>query len=202
MTKEYKGVVYAESEKEAEELLLLFCDRIDFSREWISAATWKNTLEIACTKEHGIDTAERAVLKDMQDRQSATQKTARREKISGDRDEVLGQIEGVDTFDDHAVSIFKQVCAQYIDGGGLNMTFGPKLSKERYDDLCGHWRRVGGIAANADDKVFRGFDHLPVENKEEKGKGTTGDTLERRKKQGNFFCTVVNIRFNIHINIS
>ncbi|QES40102.1 hypothetical protein DEJ49_03120 [Streptomyces venezuelae] len=82
------------------------------------------------------------------------------------------------------------------------MTFGPKLSKERYDDLCGHWRRVGGIAAGADDKVFRGFDHLPVEDKEEKGKGTTGDTLERRKKQGNFFCTVVNVRFNIHINIS
>ncbi|WP_190329252.1 hypothetical protein [Streptomyces venezuelae] len=27
MTKEYMGVVYAESEKEAEELLLAFCDR-------------------------------------------------------------------------------------------------------------------------------------------------------------------------------
>lgn len=50
-------------------------------------------------------------------------------------------------------------------------------------------------------RVFRGFDYLPVEDKEEKGKGTTGDTLERRKKQGSFFCTVVNIRFNIHINI-
>ncbi|MEU6992158.1 hypothetical protein ABZ953_16045 [Streptomyces sp. NPDC046465] len=201
MTKEYKGVVYAESEKEAEVLLLAFCDRIDFAREWISAATWQNTLEIACKKEDGINTAEKAILGDQQERQNATQKAARKAKISEDRDEILGQIEGVDSFDDHAVTLFKQACAQYIGGGGLNMTYGTKLSQDRYDDLCGHWRRVGGIAARAEGKLFRGFDYLPVENKELKGKGTTGDTLERRTKQGNFFVTVVNIRFNLHINI-
>ncbi|MEU6123475.1 hypothetical protein [Streptomyces sp. NPDC047123] len=202
MTKEYKGVVYAESEKEAEVLLLAFCDRIDFAREWISDATWRNTLEIACKKDTGIDTAEKAILGDQQERQNATQKAARTAKISDDKDEILGQIDGVDTYDEHAVSIFKQVCAQYVGGGGLNMTFGQKLTQARYDDLCGHWRRVGALAAGTDDRLFRGFDYLPVENKEQKGKGSTGDTLERRTKQGNFFVTVVNIRFNVHINIS
>ncbi|MEU1146129.1 hypothetical protein ACFYO9_32510 [Streptomyces sp. NPDC005863] len=202
MTKEYKGVVYAESQKEAEVLLLAFCDRIDFAREWISDATWQNTLDIACKKDTGIDTAEKAILGDQQERQNATQKAARQAKISGDEEEILGQIEGVNAFDEHAVRIFQQVCAQYIGGGGLNMTYGTKLGQSRYDDPCGHWRRVGKIAAAADGKVFRGFDYLPVENKEQKGKGSTGDTLERRTKQGNFFVTVVNIRFNVHINIS
>ncbi|MFJ2766293.1 hypothetical protein [Streptomyces sp. NPDC087300] len=202
MPKQFKGITYAESEKEAETLLLAFCERIDFSRDWISAATWQTTLEIACNREYGIDAAEKAVLSDQQSRKTETEKTARREKIADDKAEVLGQIDGVDTFDDHAVSIFKQVCAQYVGGGGVNMTYGDTLSKDRYDDLCGHWRRVGTIAAAADDHRFSGFSYRPVEDKEQKGKGTTGDTLERRKKQGNFFVTVGNVRFNVHINIS
>ncbi|MFI5801679.1 hypothetical protein [Streptomyces sp. NPDC051561] len=202
MTKEYKGVIYAESEKEAEVLLLDFCDRIEFDRVWIPDTTWQSTLEIACKKEYGIDSAEKAIVADMHARRSEEARKLRKDKIAADKEEVLGQIDGGGDYDEHAVSIFKQVCAQYVGGGQLNMTFGTKLSQTRYDDLCSHWRKVGAVAAATDDRLFRSFDHRPVENKEEKGKGTTGDTLERRTKQGNFFVTVVNVRFNVHINIS
>jgi hypothetical protein len=42
---------------------------------------------------------------------------------------------------------------------------------------------------------------MDAEDKESKGKGGVGKTLDRRKVQGNLFVIVVTVRFNIHVAI-
>ncbi|MER5890043.1 hypothetical protein ABT160_39990 [Streptomyces sp. NPDC001941] len=201
MTKWFKNVEYAESADEADKLLKEFCDSIGFAKEYVSTTAWKHSVDLACAKDSGLDGAKGTLLADQRDIADTARRKARVAAIAAEKEEIIGQIDGVDDFDDHVVAIFKQVCAQYEAGGQVDMTYGQSVSRAVYDGLRPNWSALAKVAAACDGPLFTGLSSMAIENKEEKGKGSVGGTLERRKNQGNFFIRVNNVRFNIHINI-
>lgn len=199
------GVEYAVSRKEAEQILSEFRAKIGFDRDWITDSTWSTTLDIACDQAQGIETAEKALVADMNDMRAASAKALRRTRISTKRDEVVQNAAdeegGENEYDEHVVAIFQQACGQYIDGGQIDMTYGKRLSAERYEDVRKHWTRLGRMAGRTAPTLFLRFESMAAEDKESKGKGGVGKTLDRRGVQGNMFMTVVTVRFNIHVDI-
>ncbi|AUG80891.1 hypothetical protein CFP65_6226 [Kitasatospora sp. MMS16-BH015] len=199
------GITYATSREEAEQLLLAFCERIQFDRAWITDAVWSTTLDVACSKKTGLDSAEKAIVADKNEKTAKAAKEARKLKISAKRDEILAEIEAFDNtdlqFDEDAVQLFRQATNQYIGGGQLNFTYGTDLTAADYASVRKSWTEIGKIAAELAPNLFFNLTSLKPEDKEAKGKGQVGDTLDTRKVQGNLFIGVVSMKFNIHVNI-
>jgi hypothetical protein len=203
MPKNKYGVEYAANPKAAGEALTEFCKEINFAPSWLAAGQWQAAVGIACDQEQGILVAQKGLMVDKDTMLSTAASSLRRTKISGKRDSLVSQAEGdyENEYDEHVIGIFKQACGQYIAGGQIDMTYGQDVTEGRYEGIRTDWGRLADLAQNTAPTLFHHFESMAVENKDSKGKGGVGKTLERRGVQGNIFVTIVTVRFNIHVNI-
>ncbi|MGW4652561.1 hypothetical protein [Kitasatospora sp. NPDC004289] len=196
------GIEYASDKREAEKLLKEFCQRIEYDFEWITAATWATTVDIALDPETGLETAEKSLVEDMNEKRGALAKGRRRDAIGAKRSALIALADADDDgFRTSTLDLFRQACAQYIDGGQIDMTFSDALTSAQYEVLRTEWTRLGTLSGQVAASPFSRFESLEAEDKDAKGKGSVGKTLATRKVQGNVFVTVVTVRFNVHVDI-
>ncbi|MEN8651378.1 hypothetical protein ABCR94_12215 [Streptomyces sp. 21So2-11] len=194
-----KGVLYAENETEAKDLMLEYTKSIDLDRALVSDSTWATTLRIACDPKEGIAVAEATLLTDLQELRSETNKTARRDAIATQWGTLSGRTA---TIGGAVQNIASQCRAQYIAGSPVDFSYGATMTETAFEALGASWKTLGTWASGQGLTQFQSFRWLPVENKEEKGKGSVGATLARRGRQGNLFVSIRGITYNVHIDIS
>ncbi|MFJ8043390.1 hypothetical protein ACIRBX_23125 [Kitasatospora sp. NPDC096147] len=206
MPKTTRKIEHAIDEDEAERLLREFCKEIDFDPGWIDADAWSTSLRMACDPTIGLKTTYDAILADKDEKAKDTAKEKRRRAITTKLNALVAKVRALDgtskAIISDALAAFLEASAQYIDGAQTDMTYSTAVKADRYAQMAADWERLAKLAASVDSDLFFGFKALEPENKDEKGKGSVGATLARRKVQGNMFVSFVSVRFNIHVDIA
>ncbi|MEU8591182.1 hypothetical protein AB0C59_29885 [Streptomyces sp. NPDC048664] len=192
---------YAESDKEANESLLEYCESIGFDPEWISPDKWDTTIRIARSKDKGYVEAYKAIDSDRLDMVKSGAREARKKKVDNDAANLIGKITSHYALKDSLVlTVVKQCAAAYVGGERVNLGLGGSpMDASAYAELREEWDEAAPLATGG---VYTEFHSFPPQDKAALGKGNVGDTLAKRKVQGNLLLKVAGVKFNMHIDIA
>lgn len=192
---------YAKSAQEAEQNLQEYCEEIGFDPEWITPDKWAASIRIAQDKDHGFEQARKTIDSDKADIAKSAAKEARKAKLAADASGLLDAVAVHYLLKDTLVpTILNECAAAYLGGERVNLGLGGSpMDAEAYDELRGEWRRAAGLAAGG---LFTDFVSHAPQDKAALGKGSVGDTLAKRKVQGNLLVKIGGVRFNMHIDIA
>jgi len=191
---------YAKSDAEAKEMLLAYCDKIDFDPAWISDSKWDTTIRIARQKEYGYDEAEKAIDSDKVDIAGEKAKSARQAKLDADASDLMDTIEATPGLDDSpAHKMLVQCAGAYVGGIRTNLGYGSKMSRTAYAAVRRQWTRISQEATGG---VYTAFVSHDPQDKAALGKIWVGDTLAVRGVQGNLLVRIDGVRFNMHVDIT
>ncbi|MFB6810840.1 hypothetical protein [Streptomyces sp. NPDC056387] len=192
---------YAGSDEEAEKDLIAYCEKIDFDPEWVDPEKWAASIRIAQQKQYGFVEARKTILSDQEDLVKAGARDARQAKLDADAADLLTRITyDRDLKDSLVVTVLEQCAAAYVGGERVNLGLGgAPMDRGAYGELRDEWSAAGDLA---DGGVFSDFVSHAPQNKAALGKGQVGDTLAKRKVQGNLLVRIAGVRFNMHIDIS
>lgn len=194
-------VKVAESLEEAESELRAYCDKLDFDPKWIGPEQWKVTLRIACeAKNGGLDEAKRTIDQDLMDITSTAARGAREAEVTADQLPRL--LAGRPRFrNSTAREILAQLTEAYIAGKRVNLMLGgAPLNPPEYERLRTDWKKVGKEAAGLPACIFTGFVAHRPQDKNAEGRGNAGDTMDKRKYQGDLLVNICGVTFNMHVN--
>jgi hypothetical protein len=193
-----KGTEYAESDAEAETLLLAEADRIDFSRDWLTDDQWGTVKRIACNPEYGVQEAYKSLQAEKDAIRQAAARQVRQQRVDGVRAAVVGAANSVS---DDVRKIVEDAARRYIEGGEVNYSSPTgEMSTEAFEDLCAEWDTLRGRIATQN--VFTNLHWMEIENKQDAGKGNVGATLDTRERQGCVLLRVGGVKFNAHVDIT
>lgn len=192
---------YAESDEEANKSLLEYCESIGFDPEWISPDKWDTTIRIARTKDKGYVEAYKTIDTDRTDMIKAGAREARQKKVDNDAANLFTRIKTDYPLKDSLVlPILKQCAAAYVGGERVDLGLGGSpMDRSVYAELREEWDEAAPLAMGG---IYTEFHSFPPQNKAALGKGNLGDTLAKRKVQGNLLVKVAGVRLNMHIDIA
>ncbi|MCM2389791.1 hypothetical protein [Streptomyces albipurpureus] len=192
---------YAKSAQEAEQNLQEYCEEIGFDPEWVTPDKWASSIRIAQDKDHGFEQARKTIDSDKEDMVRAGAKDARKARLAADASGLLDTVKGHYLLKDTLVpTILTQCAAAYVGGERVNLGLGGSpMDPDTYGELRSEWRQASGLAAGG---VFTDFVSHAPQNKAALGKGSVGETLAKRKVQGNLLVKIGGVRFNMHIDIA
>jgi hypothetical protein len=193
-----QGIEYAESEAEADELLLAEADRIDFSRDWLTGEQWASVRRIALNPKFGLKEAYKSLFEEKDAIRRAAARLVREQLVNGVLANVVGAAKSVG---DDVRKIIEDAARRYVEGGEVKYSSPTGArSTEGFEELCDEWETLAGRLAAQN--VFTNLRWMPIEDKQEKGKGNVGDTLDTREKQGCILLRVGGVKFNAHVDIT
>ncbi|MFF0549734.1 hypothetical protein ACFYUL_12335 [Streptomyces sp. NPDC004311] len=192
---------YAETDEDAHQSLVEYCESIGFDPEWIAPDIWATTIRIARTKDKGYVEAYKSIDTDRTEMIKSGAREARKKKLDGDAANLLGKITTHYLLKDSlVVTVLKQCAATYVGGERVNLGLGGSpMDPDAYEELRVEWGKAAPLATGG---VFTDFHSFPPQDKAAAGKGNVGGTLAQRKVQGNLLVKVAGVRFNMHIDIA
>lgn len=192
MKKKKKGVEYAESEREATQLMRDYATHLDLEFDKLNADLREHAVRVAqAPEEGGIDGAERLIWGEFNSIRESERREERAAAIQDDADNIEGFLED----DDLALAAFRIARQMYVGGAEVNGGVAGPWTKAEFDDALRLWCRV-----KAKKTVFN-FHAFKPSDKAEQGKGNVGATLATRKVQGNLLCAFQGRKINIHADI-
>jgi hypothetical protein len=193
-----KGTEYAESDAEAETLLLAEVEHIDFSRDWLTDDQWRSVKDIACNPKYGLAEAYKSLQTEKDALAQAAARQLRKQRVDGVRLAVMGAADSVSA---GVRAIIEDAARRYIERGEVSYVSPVnEMITESFEDLCEEWDLLSTRIANQ--AVFTNLHWMPVEDKPAAGKGNVGNTLDTREKQGCILLRVGNVKFNAHVDIT
>lgn len=188
--KKKNGIEWAENQNEASTLMSAYAERLGLDWSTLPANLKELAIAHAQDKTKGIDSAERLLLGEKQSIVDANKKQERAERVSEDFGEIVDTIA-----DPLAQAAFRVAHSTYIGGGSVNTGLSAAYTNDAYEEAKTEW---DDIQSSETIRNFRS--HWP-QDKEKLGKGNVADTLDKRKIQGNLFCTFHNTEINVHVTI-
>lgn len=186
------GIVYADTAKEAEDLMTAYAERIGVK---VSRETMEIAISVATQKEQGIDQAELIIFQTLKDVAIKKKQDEIYAKFSKDFAKLKEEAAGDD------------LCAQALDAAfnrlvhdrtNPNLTLGKSYTQEEVNEAVDYWKQLNGVA-ETEKVTFHGFKR---QDKAAMGKANVGDTHETRKVQANLLSTWGQTKINVHVNIS
>jgi hypothetical protein len=193
-----KGTEYAESDAEADTLLLAEADRIDFSRDWLTDEQWASVRRIALNPKFGLQEAYKSLFEEKDAIRRAAARLAREQLVNGVLANVTGAAKSVS---DDVHKIILDAAHRYVEGGEVKYSSPTGArSTAGFKELCDEWEELETrLPAQT---VFTDLHRMPIEDKPAAGKGNVGNTLDTREKQGCILLRVGGVKFNAHVDIT
>jgi hypothetical protein len=188
----------ARNREEAETALRAYCTKIDFDPEWLGDR-WETTLRIACDPQFGLGEALKTIEEDKLEVNRSARRAQRQAQVAADP--LPGRVATDGRFGAEVREVMTQLCAAYVGGYRVNLELGgDPMDPTAYEPLRQEWKEVRNAAATYPGCIFTAFvAHVP-QDKRAVGRGNVGDTLGKRRFQGDLLVTIDGVKFNMHVN--